>query len=261
MEHFLERPEGRLHYRIDGREGAPWLLLSNSLGTDHGMWEPQMPLWAQHFRVLRYDTRGHGKSAPPAGPCTIADLADDALALLDHAGIARVHFCGLSLGGMTGMQFAVRHPARLERLALCNTSAYMGPASNWDTRIAMVNSGGMHAVTDGVIGRWFTPHFRTEAPERVAKVRQMLLETSVAGYAACCAAIRDMDQRESIKGIAKAALVIAGSTDPATPPADGKLIAGSIAGAKYVELDAAHLSNWERVEEFGAAVGEFLLNE
>ena len=259
MEDFLNRPEGRLHYRIDGSESAPWLLLSNSLGTDYGMWEPQMPLWSQHFRVLRYDTRGHGKSALPPGPCAIADLADDALALLDHLGIARTHFCGLSLGGMTGMQFAVRHPQRLQRLALCNTSPYMGPASNWDARIAAVKSGGMHAVTEGVIGRWFTPRFREQAPEDVAKVQQMLLETSPEGYAACCAAIRDMDQRDSIRQIVKPALVISGSTDPATPPADGKLIADSIGSAKYVELDAAHLSNWEQVEKFGVAVKEFML--
>ncbi len=259
MEDFMNRPEGRLHYRIDGSESAPWLMLSNSLGTDFGMWNPQMALWTQHFRVLRYDTRGHGKSALPPGPCTIADLADDALALLDYLGIARVNFCGLSLGGMTGMQFAVRHPQRLERLALCNTSPYMGPPSNWDVRIAAVNSGGMHAVTDGVLGRWFTPRHRQHQQEDVAQVRQMLLETSVSGYAACCAAIRDMDQRESIKQIARPTLVIAGSTDPATPPADGKLIAGSIAGAKYVELEAAHLSNRERVEEFGTAVRDFML--
>ena len=259
MEDFLNRPEGRLHYRVDGNESAPWLMLSNSLGTDLGMWEPQMGLWTRHFRVLRYDTRGHGKSALPAGPCAIADLADDALALLDHLGIARAHFCGLSLGGMTAMQFATRHPQRLGRLVLCNTSAYMAPASNWDARIAAVESGGMHAVTDGVIGRWFTPRFRQESPEDVAKVKQMLLDTSVPGYAACCAAIRDMDQRESIKEISKATLVIAGSTDPATPPADGKLIADSIGGAKYLELEAAHLSNWEQVEEFGNAVKEFML--
>lgn len=260
MEDYLNRPAGRLRYRLDGSEGAPWLMLSNSLGTDLGMWEPQMDLWAQHFRVLRYDTRGHGKSALPPGPCSIADLADDALALLDHLGIARVHFCGLSLGGMTGMQFAVRHGHRLERLALCNTSPYMGPASNWDVRIAAVNSGGMHAVTDGVIGRWFTPQHRQNAPQDVAQVRQMLLETSVTGYAACCAAIRDMDQRESIRRIAKPTLVIAGATDPATPPADGKVIADSIAGAAYVELEAAHLSNRERVDEFGMAVKNFILN-
>ncbi len=259
MEDFLNRTEGRLHYRIDGNESGPWLMLCNSLGTDCGMWEPQMDIWAQHFRVLRYDTRGHGKSAQPSGPCTIADLADDALALLDHLDIARTHFCGLSLGGMTGMQFAVRHPQRLERLALCNTSPYMGPASNWDARIAAVSSDGMHAVTDGVIGRWFTPRFREQSPEGVAKVRQMLLETSVGGYAACCAAIRDMDQRDSIKEVVKSTLVIAGSSDPATPPADGKAIADSIDGAKYIELEAAHLSNWECVEEFGNAIKEFLL--
>lgn len=259
MEDFLTRQEGRLHYRIDGNESAPWLMLSNSLGTDYGMWEPQMALWTRHFRVLRYDTRGHGKSAPPSSQCTIADLADDALSLLDHLGIARTHFCGLSLGGMTGMQFATRHPERLERLALCNTSAYMGPPSNWDLRIAAVESGGMHAVTDAVIGRWFTPRFREQSPEGVGKVRQMLLETSVPGYAACCAAIRDMDQRDSIKQIGKQTLVISGSTDPATPPADGKLIAGGIAGAKYVELEAAHLSNWEQVAEFGTAIAQFML--
>lgn len=255
----MERAGGSLHYRIDGNEQAPWLMLSNSLGTDLGMWEPQMVELQKHFRVLRYDTRGHGRSALPPSPCTMGELAQDVVDLLDHVGIAQTHFCGLSLGGMTGMALAQRFPERVARLALCNTSAYMGPASAWNTRIALVREGGTAAVTEAVIGRWFTPGFQAAAPGKIAVVRKMLLNTSATGYAACCAAIRDMDQRESIKAIGNATLVIVGTHDPATPPQDGKLIAENIAGAKLVELDAAHLSNWEQADTFTRDLVAFFL--
>ncbi len=258
MSEFLNRQGGRLHYRIDGEAGAPWLTLCNSLGTNLEMWEPQMPALREHFRVLRYDTRGHGASDLPTGPCSIADLAQDAIDLLDALGIAQTHFCGLSLGGMTGMRLATDHPQRISRLVLSNTSTLMAPAAAWDARIQLVNEKGMGAVTDAVISRWFTPEFQTRAPTSVATVRRMLMDTSADGYSACCAAVRDMDQRDSIKTIVAPTLVIAGSHDPATPPEHGRAIAGSIAGAQYVEIDAAHLSNWEQPDAFTRHVLDFL---
>ena len=247
-----------LHYEIEGREDAPVLVLSNSLGTGLDMWAPQMPALLQRFRVLRHDSRGHGQSDVPAGPYTIAQLGADVLALMDHLGIRRAHFCGLSMGGMTGMWLGARHADRLLRLALCNTAAKIGTPALWNARIDKVNAEGMAAITGAVIDRWFTPGFQQRAPGQVDSVRAMLLATAPAGYSASCAAVRDMDQRGDIAAISVPTLVIAGTHDLATPPGDGRAAADAIPGARYVELDAAHLSNWEQPELFTRALVDFL---
>ncbi|HSY28327.1 MAG TPA: alpha/beta fold hydrolase, partial [Burkholderiaceae bacterium] len=165
---FMEHAGVRLRYRIDGDKNAPWVMLSNSLGTNLAMWEPQMPSLLQHFRVLRYDTRGHGLSNVPSASCSIADLGQDAITLLDYLGIAQTHFCGLSLGGMTGMWLAANQATRIGRLALCNTSPCMAPPANWDIRIALVTKGGMESIAGNVIDRWFTADFQTQSPASVA---------------------------------------------------------------------------------------------
>lgn len=246
------------NYRFDGPSGASVLVLSNSLGTDLTMWEPQMPAFTRHFRVLRYDTRGHGASAATPGPYRIAQLGADVLALLDALGLDRVHFCGLSMGGMIGQWLGVNAGARLGRLVLCNTAALIGPADLWDKRIAAVEAGGMAAITDGVIARWFTDAFVAGHPEAVAPVRAVLEATDPAGYTAACAAVRDMDQRAAVAAITVPTLVIAGTHDLATPPADGRFLAGAIPGARYLELPAAHLSNIEDADAFTAGVLDFL---
>ncbi|MFL5415787.1 MAG: 3-oxoadipate enol-lactonase [Myxococcales bacterium] len=248
----------RLYHRFDGPEGAPVLVLSNSLGTSLEMWDPQMSAFSNRFRVLRYDTRGHGRSPVPPGPYSVADLGRDLIALLDANRIERARFCGLSMGGMTGMWLGCHAPERLERLVLCNTSAQLGVPDVWNQRIAIVQNEGMQGVVNGVLERWFTPEFRAREPEAVEKVRRMLLETPPAGYAACCAAIRDQDQREAICAIPVPTLVVAGARDPATPPEHSRLIAGKIPGARVVELDTAHLSNIEASDRFTASVLEFL---
>ena len=189
-----------IHYELCGPADAPVVLLSNSLGTRLEMWDPQLPALSQRYRVLRYDSRGHGRSAAPAGPYTIELLADDALGLLDALGIERAHFCGLSMGGMVGQVLGARHPERLRSLTLCSTACHMTPKEIWDERIEAVREGGMAAVADGVVERWFTEAFRAEPSIVVERVRQMILETPAHGYAACCAAIRDMDLRETIRG-------------------------------------------------------------
>lgn len=254
---YLETSDVRLHYEIDGPEGAPWLLLSNSLGTQLGMWAPQMPALTRHFRVLRHDTRGHGQSGVPPGPYSIPQLGEDVVALMDHLNIARAHFCGLSMGGMIGMWLGANRPDRIDRLVLCNTAAQIGPPDVWNARIDKVNSEGMAPIVPAVLERWFTPEYRQRAEADVERVRQMLLQTPPAGYTANCAAVRDMDQRESIARIQAPTLVIAGTHDKATPPQDGLAAAEKI-GAQYVELDAAHLSNWEKEEEFSAHLINFL---
>jgi 3-oxoadipate enol-lactonase len=248
----------RLRYELEGREDAPVLVMSNSLGTDLGMWQPQMPALLERFRVLRYDTRGHGESEVTPGEYDVAGLGADVIALMDGLNIARAHFCGLSMGGMTGMWLGVHHGARFDRLALCNTSAKIGTADAWNSRIATVQKEGMAAVVPAVLDRWFTPGFRERAPGQVDVVKAMLLRTSPQGYAANCAAVRDMDQRGDIGAIANPTLVIAGTHDGSTPPQDGRAVADAIPGARYVELDAAHLSNWERPTEFTTELIGFL---
>src|SRR6267143_2379478 len=255
---FVEVGGTRIFHRFDGRPDKPVLVLSNSLGSDLGMWDPQMVPFAERFRVLRYDRRGHGQSAVPPGPYRIEDLGRDLLGLLDALGLQRVHYCGLSKGGMVGMWLGVNAPDRLERLVLCNTSAYLGPPELWNARIEAVRKSGMQAVVPQVLERWLTPEFRARAPETVEKVRRMLLATPPEGYAACATAIRDMDQREAISEIRAATLVVVGARDPATPPEHGRQIAERVRGAKVVELPAAHLSNVEAADRFTAAVLEFL---
>lgn len=241
------------------RPGAPALLLMNSLGCSLEMWDDQLAALQERFEVIRYDVRGHGKSSNGSRTELSVDrLSRDALAVLDACGIARAHLCGLSLGAMTAMHIAREWPDRVLKVALCNTSAYMPPPENWQTRMSLVMSQGTVSVTEAVLGRWFTPEFHAAEPEKVDRIRQMLLTTTPQGYAACCAAIRDMDQREAIKSITTTTLVIGGTRDPGATPADAELITRSIVGAKLVMLEAAHLSNIERATEFTAALLEFL---
>lgn len=246
-----------LHYRIDGDAALPLLVLSNGLGTELAMWDPQIPALARAFRVLRYDTRGHGASSVPAQSITVEHLGRDVLALLDHVGVDRAHFCGLSMGGMTGMWLGIHAPDRLASLVLANTAARIGPPSMWDERIGVVDAQGMTAISDAAVARWFTPEFIAREPGAVAGVKVAFERTPAAGYVRCCAAIRDADLREAIARITMPVLVICGAHDVATPPADGQFIAQRIASARAVTLDAAHLSNIEAPREFDAALLSF----
>lgn len=244
--------------RFDGPAEAPVLMLSNSLGTNLSMWDPQIPEWSKHFRVLRYDSRGHGLSVATDISFGIDRLGRDAIAILDHFGIGKAHWCGVSKGGMVGQWLATNARERMGRLVLANTAAYMGPAELWNGRIETVRGKGMAAIVEGTLARWFSPGFRESDAATVAKVSEMLTTTPAIGYATCCAAIRDMDQRETIRSIANPVLVVIGKVDPATPPAAGHLIADAIAGSRMIELDAAHLSNLEQPEAFTGAVRDFL---
>jgi 3-oxoadipate enol-lactonase len=255
---FADVADARFHYRFDGVLGEPVVMLSNSLGTDLAMWDPQIAALASRYRVLRYDARGHGKSMLTPGPYTIERLASDALGLIDALAIERVYFCGLSMGGMVGQWLGAYAPQRIDKLILCNTTARIGTPEAYNTRIDNVQKGGMAAVVDAVLARWYTPEFAATDTGAVEKTRQMLLRAPPDGYVACCAAIRDMDQRELLHNITPPTLVIAGAHDLATPPADGRFLAEHIQGARYVELPAAHLSNIEAAPEFTAALTEFL---
>jgi 3-oxoadipate enol-lactonase len=247
--------------RIDGRDRAPVLLLSNSLSSDMSMWDDQVPHWAQNFKVVRYDQRGHGQSAAPPGPYTMDRLGRDAVAVLDHLGIERAHFCGLSMGGMVGMWLLTYAPERIGRAVLSNTSAHMGPVDLWNGRIALAREGGMEATVEPTVKRWFPAAFHAQAPATIERMRKMILRTPVAGYIGSCEAIRDMDQRESIRSIRNPTLVIIGANDPATTPEAGRAIHGAIPGAAMTVLDAAHISNVEQPAAFTRVVEEFLVRD
>ncbi|HEV8500650.1 MAG TPA: 3-oxoadipate enol-lactonase [Casimicrobiaceae bacterium] len=248
----------RINYRVDGPPSAPWLTLSNSLGTDLDMWAPQVPALIERFRVLRYDTRGHGASSAPAAPYSIPALADDVVALLDHVGAERTHFCGLSMGGMIGIRLALAAPRRIDRMVLANTGAKIGSAEGWNARISAVHTTGLATIADGIMERWFVRAFREAHPHEIARMRDVLVKASPDGYAACCAAIRDYDARPELAAIRAPTLAIAGAHDGPTPSSDLRFIAEHVPGARYVELDAAHLSNIEQPTDFVAAlVGHF----
>lgn len=247
-----------LNYRIDGREGAPWLLFSNSLGTNLSMWDGQIEPLSDHFRIVRYDSRGHGGSGAPDADYTIELLGRDALGLLDHLEIDKTFYCGLSKGGMVGQWLGANAGGRIEKLILSNTSSYMEPKDIWNERIATARSDGMEPLVDLVIQRWFTPGFIADNAAEIARVREMILAVPGHGYAGCCAAIRDMDQRGILPSIAVPTMVIVGAEDPATVPAAGELIADAIPGARlHVIENAAHLANLEQPAQYLAAMSDF----
>jgi 3-oxoadipate enol-lactonase/4-carboxymuconolactone decarboxylase len=248
----------RLYWRADGDEGKPPLLLLNSLGTDHAMWDAVMPLLMRDFRVLRMDTRGHGASDAPKGDYTLSMLAQDALAVLDAAGVARAHVCGLSMGGMTALALAIEHPERVEKIIGANTSAQMSPDLMRE-RAALVRQKGMEAVIDAVLGRFFTQAFRDRNPPLLGSTRATVLATDPEGYAACCMAIAGMKIKDKLARVKVPLLVINGAQDVSTPPAEhGERIATAVAGARSAMLDAAHLSAVEQPEAFAGAVVAFL---
>jgi 3-oxoadipate enol-lactonase/4-carboxymuconolactone decarboxylase len=257
---FAEINNTRLFYRLEGRSDLPALLLSHSLGCDHSMWAPQMSDLLQHFQVLRYDTRGHGASAVPAGDYTLDQLGKDALGLADKIGLTKFAFCGLSMGGAVGQWLAINAPQRLTALALANTSPRFATPDTWDARRKAVLEGGMQAIVDAVMQRFFSPDKQESAWAQ--STRAVLLGTDPKGYAACCAALRDADTRSSLSKISVPTMVIGSDKDPSTPwEAHGAILAREIPGAKAVRLQTAHLSNLEQPRAFTTAVLDFLLAE
>jgi 3-oxoadipate enol-lactonase len=243
-------------YTADGSADAPVVVLSNSLGATRAMWDPQVSALAERYRVITYDTRGHGDSPVPAGPYSIDDLVDDLVALLDEIGAERAHVAGLSLGGMTGMRLAAREPARVHRLALLCTSARLGPAAGYADRARLVRAEGTATVAPAVVQRWFTPGFREREPDLVSRMEAMIAATADEGYAGCCEAIDRLDLRGDLAAISAPTLVISGREDPATPPEHQRAIADGISGAELLTVSpAAHLAN---VEQSLRVTGELL---
>ena len=255
---YADLSQARLYYVIDGPADAPVLVLSNSLGTSADMWAQQIPAFARHFRVLRYDTRGHGRSSVPEGEYSFAQLGGDVIELLDHLNIERAHFCGLSMGGPTGLWLALEHAARIDRLVLCNTAARIGTAQFWSDRIAAVQNQTLHAMAPALVERWLTPEYRAAQPGLAQVLVEMLRRTDDAGYTGNCAALRDADLRERLGEIKQRTLVIASTHDLAATPADGRFLTDNIPDARYVELPTSHISNWEQPEAYTRAVLDFL---
>lgn len=248
-----------IYYELSGPLDAPVVMLSNSLGTRLEMWDAQMPALTKRYRVLRYDSRGHGRSDAPPGPYSIATLGEDARALLDALGITRVHFCGLSKGGMVGQWLGAHHGRRLLSLTLCATAARIGSAELWNQRIEQSAREGMTALVDGVTERWFTAGYRATPRPEVDQVRAMILATSPQGYGGCCAAIRDMDQSEAIRSIRTPTLIVAGADDPATTVEVMLALHERIPDSRFVEIsEAAHLLNIEQPERFNRTLTGFL---
>lgn len=248
-----------LNHILTGPRDAPVVAFSNSLGTTLAMWDAVVPRLADRYRILRYDTRGHGKSATRDAPAEIDDLAGDLLRLLDDLGIARIHGVGLSLGGMTMQALASSKPDRVASLTLMATAAHMPSEASWNERAATVRESGTQAIVEATLGRWFTPGFAERRPDVVDPIRAAFTACDAAGYAVCCGAIGRMDLRPLLSAITAPTLVVAGREDPATPPAMAEEICRGIAQAELVTLPrAAHLLAVERPDAAGAYLAQFL---
>ncbi len=249
-----------INYQVDGPEGAPWIVLSNSLATNLAMWDQQADDFKGAFRVLRYDQRGHGATDAPAGRYTFEQLIADALALMDGLGIKKAHFGGLSMGGATALGFAQKHPDRLDKVIVCDTPCQSTPTSTqqWEERIVIAQNQGMEPLVEPTVGRWFPPEVIAAKPPHVDKVRQMVRTTPVNGFIGCAAALANHDYASAVATVTRPVLFMAGEKDGVTPVAMRKLSA-ALPGSRYVELPSAgHISNMDQPEGFTWAIADFL---
>lgn len=248
----------RLFWSIEGPDRAPVIVLSHSIGCDSTMWAPQIALLDGDYRLLVHDTRGHGRSGAPAEDYSLSVLASDLVAILNAAGVDRVHLCGLSLGGAVAQRFALDHPARLNRLILANTASRIGTAEGWAQRIQAVQEGGMASIADMAMARFFSAEFAERSPQTVETLRSVFLRTSAQGYRAACAALRDADLTSELGRLSHRTLVIGGAVDVSTPPDQTNALAKGVQDGRHLLLDAAHLSNVEQPDGFTAAISRFL---
>jgi 3-oxoadipate enol-lactonase len=247
-----------ISYEVHGAADAPAVIFLNSIGSTRALWDRQRRAFDAAYRVITYDARGHGQSDAPPGPYTIAQLARDALAILDAERVTTAQVCGLSLGGITALALALHAPQRVRALVMANTGARIGSVESWDARMALVHEGGMAAVADVAIPNWFTDGFRTKEPAVVQRFRHDIESTPVQGYLGCCAALREEDLRESLSAVRCPVLAIAGASDRSTPPELLQFVHERIPGSRLVTLPAAHLSNVEQEAPFNAALSSFL---
>nr|WP_315209361.1 3-oxoadipate enol-lactonase [uncultured Albidiferax sp.] len=257
----LQTARGAFRVTVDGDAAAPALILSNSLGTTLEMWDPQVAALCEHYRVIRYDTRGHGGSPITPGPYSFADLGQDVLAVLDALNIDRAAFCGISMGGHTGLWLGVHAGSRFSAIAVCNSAAKIGTPQGWNERAAMVREGGqasMQALAESSPGRWFSAEFANAQPAIVQRAQAWIAGIAPQGYAACCEALAASDLRDDLHRITTPTLLLAGVSDPVTTVADAQAMQAGIAGAQLVVVPASHLSNLEAPRAFDQAVLHFL---
>lgn len=253
-----------VHYTIEGGGEGPWITLAHSLACDLSMWDEQAALLSQNYRVLRYDTRGHGKTSAPTGPYTLAQLADDVHGLFQHLGITRTHWVGISMGGMIGQTYALKHPGVFASMVLQGTTSRRPPNADamWGERIVMAQTQGMGALVESTLARWFTAPFRANHPEVVASIAAGILATPVAGFCGCCAAIAKIDTLDRLDEITCPVLVMVGEHDHGTPPEMARQIHSHLLNSQFVLIkDAAHIANIEQPAFFNGALMEFLAQQ
>ena len=248
----------RLNYAVDGPEAGPVLLLAHPLAADISIWKEQLVGLGGEFRLVRYDSRGHGRSDSPIGDYTLERLGRDVLDLLDHLGLERANFCGVSIGGGVGQWLAAKAPSRIDRLVLANTAPRFATPDVWIQRRELALSEGMGPLVAGTVDRWFTPAFRERKVEAVAAIESMLRACPPQGYAGCCATLRDADLRPDLADIVAPTLVICGRHDLATPPERSDDLVAGIPDARLVTLDAGHMACVEQAEQFNAELRRFL---
>jgi 3-oxoadipate enol-lactonase len=250
-----------VYYEIHGKEGAPWLTLSHSLACSVRMWDEQIASFKDRYRILAYDTRGHGQSGAPAGDYTLEQLADDLKGLLEHLKISQTHYCGLSMGGMIGQTFALKYPGILQTLVLADTSSRIPPEAGpvWEERIKVAQTQGMQALVQPTLERWFTAPYRSAHPETMQRVGKLIADTPVPGYVGCCRAIPKLNLTARLKEIKVPIQIIVGADDQGTPVAMSQAIHDNAPGSRLDILpQAAHLSNIEQPQAFDRALGAFL---
>lgn len=258
----LNLPTHKLHYRIDGGAGnKPWLTFCNSLGADLHMWDAQIAELSDDFRILRYDRRGHGKTGTPRPPYSLADLGGDVIALLDALSIHRTHFCGLSIGGLTGQWLGIHAGARFDRIVVCATAARIGTAESWNARIEDVRENGLESLVPATAERWFTPAFRAAHADVVDAILGSFAATSADGYVGCCAALAGTDLRDRLQQIANPLLAVSGDEDPVCPPADLTAVADAVHDGRHLSLPGRHIVNLEAAARFNTVLRDFLQSE
>lgn len=248
-------------YLTDGDPHKPAIIFSNSLGTDHSMWDGQLEALRRDFYIIRYDTRGHGLTSTPKGPYTIDQLGKDVQGLLDYLSIDRAYFCGISMGGLIGQWLAVNAPERIEALVIANTASKIGTELAWRERATLVRKEGLNAIAESAPSRWFTPEFYGSCPRDVNELLINLKNMSPEGYASCCEALAGEDLREGISKITIPTLIISGTKDPVTTVEDAKSMKGQIQSSQMLELPASHISNIEAELEFNQAIKQFFTNQ
>lgn len=258
MSHFLELASHRMHYCVDGPSDAPAIVFCNSLGTDLAMWDPQVAALADEYRIVRYDRRGHGQSSTSETGFSIADLAQDVIALIDHLNLSRVHFCGLSIGGLVGQHLGIHASNRLYSLSLCATASKIGDYDSWTQRAALIRKEGMAPLLEATAGRWFNDSFIEQQAETVKQILDTFAKTLPEGYAQCCEALAQADFSDDIRRITVPTLCIAGEQDPVCTPDDLKRLAQGVQAGSQLSIHGKHICNMESPDAFNQAFRSFL---